>query len=65
MSMSRPSLKMSKIVFKEESYKIIGACFEVYKRKGFGFLEAVYQERLEIELDFQGVRSSLRFTAKA
>jgi len=26
------------IVFKEESYKIMGACFEVYKEKGNGFL---------------------------
>ena len=31
-----------RIVFKEESYKIIGACFEVYKIKGNGFLESVY-----------------------
>ncbi len=37
------------IVFKEESYKIVGACFEVYKEKGNGFLEDVYQERLSIE----------------
>ncbi len=28
----------------------MGACFEVYKDKGSGFLEAVYQECLEIEL---------------
>ena len=27
----------------------MGACFEVYKEKGSGFLEAVYQECLEIE----------------
>jgi len=29
------------IIFKEESYKIIRACSEVYKEKGNGFLEAV------------------------
>ena len=40
---------MEKILFKEESYKIIGACFEVYNEKGNGFLEAVYQECLRIE----------------
>jgi GxxExxY protein len=28
----------------------MGACFEVYKEKGSGFLEAVYQECLEMEL---------------
>ena len=27
----------------------MGACFEVYKEKGNGFLESVYQECLEIE----------------
>jgi GxxExxY protein len=38
---------------KDQTYKIIGACFEVYKEKGCGFLEAVYQECLEIELGLQ------------
>ncbi len=41
------------IVYKEESYAIMGACFEVYKEKGCGFLEAVYQECLEIEFEMQ------------
>ena len=36
-------------LFKEESYAIMGACFEVYKRKGCGFTEPIYQECLEIE----------------
>jgi GxxExxY protein len=43
------------LLFEEETYKIIGACFEVYKEKGCGFLEAVYQECLEIELALQDV----------
>jgi GxxExxY protein len=43
------------IIFKEESYRIMGACFEVYKEMGCGFLEAVYQECLEIELADQGI----------
>ena len=38
------------IIYKLESYEIMGACFEVYKEKGAGFVEAVYQECLEIEL---------------
>jgi GxxExxY protein len=46
---------MSEIIFKEESYKIMGACFEVYKHMGSGFLEAVYQECLSIEFDDQRV----------
>lgn len=43
------------ILFKEESYKIVGACFEVYKDKGSGFLEAVYQECLALEFADQGI----------
>lgn len=46
---------MKNILFKEESYKIIGACFEVYKQKGCGFTEPVYQECLQIELALQGI----------
>jgi GxxExxY protein len=43
------------ILYKEESYKIVGACFEVYREKGCGFLESVYQECMEIELRLQGI----------
>ncbi len=43
------------VLFKEESYQIVGACFEVYREKGCGFLEAVYQECLEIELRLRGI----------
>ena len=46
---------MSKIIFKEESYKIVGCCFEVYKDKGCGFTEQVYQECLEIEFEYQNI----------
>lgn len=47
---------MSDLVFKEESYRIMGACFEVYKEKGCGFLEPVYHECMEIELAIQGIQ---------
>ena len=43
--------KNKKLLFKEESYKIMGACFEVYTDKGSGFLEGVYQECLKIEFN--------------
>jgi GxxExxY protein len=46
---------MSELIYKDESYRIMGACFEVYKEKGCGFLEAVYQECLEIEMELQGI----------
>ncbi len=41
------------IIYKKESYKIMGACSEVYKTKGCGFVEPVYQERLEMEFDLE------------
>ena len=43
------------IIFKDESYRLMGACFEVYKEKGHGFLEAVYQECLAMELESQRI----------
>jgi GxxExxY protein len=50
-----PERMSAEILYKEESYKIVGACFEVYREKGCGFLEAVYQECMEIELRLQGI----------
>ena len=46
---------MSEAVFADESYKIMGACFDVYNDKGCGFLEPVYHECLEIEFEYQGI----------
>ena len=39
----------------EETYRILGACFEVYNEMGCGFLEPVYQECLEAELRTQEI----------
>jgi len=44
---------MSELIFKEEAYKIIGCCYEVYNELGQGFLEAIYQEALSIEFTKQ------------
>ena len=45
----------TEILYQDESYKIVGACFEVYREKGCGFLESVYQECMEIEFRLQGI----------
>jgi len=46
---------MAELIFKEESYKLIGACFEVHKALGHGFKEVVYQDALEVELERQKI----------
>ena len=43
------------IYFKEESYCITGAALHVYNVLGAGFLEAVYQEALELEFQKRGI----------
>ena len=42
------------LLLKEESYDVIGACFEVYKDKGPGFVEQIYHECLEFEFRLRG-----------
>jgi len=42
-------------IYKDECYALVGACFEVYKNKGCGFHEPVYQECLAIELEHCGI----------
>jgi GxxExxY protein len=43
------------LLYEQESYRVLGACFEVYKEKGCGFVEPVYQECLHIEFELQQI----------
>jgi len=47
--------EVTELIYKEESYAVIGACMAVYKDKGCGFLEPVYHECLTIEFEFRGI----------
>ncbi|WP_317197470.1 GxxExxY protein [Polaribacter gangjinensis] len=46
---------MNSLIYKQESYNIIGVCMEVHKELGKGFSENVYGDALEIELINAGV----------
>ena len=43
------------LLYPDETYKIVGSCMEVHKELGCGFLEAVYQEALEILLNERNI----------
>ncbi len=46
---------MSSLIYKDESYEIIGKCMEVHNNLGAGFLEIVYKDALELEFKEAGI----------
>lgn len=46
---------MMDILYKDESYAIIGAAMEVHNTLGQGFLEEVYQQALKIEFSKRAI----------
>lgn len=46
---------MADLIYPNEYYEIIGACFEVHKNLGSGFLEAVYSEALMWEFEERNI----------
>ena len=47
--------KNMSLIYKNEVYDIIGACFDVYKELSCGLSEPIYQEALEIEFNLRGI----------
>ncbi|MFK7750244.1 MAG: GxxExxY protein [Kordia sp.] len=46
---------MANIIYKKESYAIIGALFSVYNNLGSGFSEIVYKDALEYEFQLLNI----------
>ena len=40
---------MENFPLKEETYKLIGACMQVQNTLGYGFLEIIYKDAMEVE----------------
>jgi GxxExxY protein len=46
---------MAELLFKEESFKIIGVCMEIHKSLGMGLKEINYKDAMEIDFIEQGI----------
>ena len=46
---------MSDLIYKEESFKIIGLCMEVHRELGKGHDEIIYKDALEVECQRNGM----------
>ena len=49
---------MNNLLYKEDTYKIIGICMEVHNQLGKGFNEVVYGDALEIEFIDNNIKYS-------
>jgi GxxExxY protein len=48
---------MNEVLYKDESFQIVGAAIELWKTLGFGFLESVYENALMVELRDRGLNA--------
>jgi GxxExxY protein len=46
---------MTKEVYQEEGYRLMGAAFEVYNEQGYGLSEEIYQESMQIEVGLRDI----------
>ena len=61
MSTNDTNFTNKDILFKTESFRVIGAALEVHNNLGCGFLEPVYQEALEKEFTLQAIPFCAQF----
>jgi GxxExxY protein len=40
---------MTNILYRSEVYEIVGACMEGHRTLGFGFLEVIYKDAMELD----------------
>lgn len=50
-----PGSQSGELIYKKESFDIVGAAMQVHRALGPGFSEPIYQESLKIELDFRNI----------
>lgn len=57
---------MAELLFKEESFKIIGICMEIHKALGMGLKEINYKDAMEIDFAEAGIlfKREQRFQVK-
>jgi len=48
-------MKGNKVIYRELSYRVMKAVFEVHNALGPGFIEGVYEEALAYELELRGI----------
>ena len=46
---------MSELIYKEECFRIIGACMEVHRELGKGHSENIYKDALQLEFNAKGI----------
>ncbi len=57
---------MTELLFKEESFRIIGVCMEIHKTLGMGLKEINYKDAMEMDFAEQGINYNRekKFTVK-
>ena len=46
---------MEKLIFRNETFQLIGLCMEVHRVLGHGFAEIVYKDAIELEANSRGI----------